>query len=85
MAEVAFSEHAAKEFRKLPKSIQNRIKDKLHFFAQQKNPLTFAKQLVGDGQFGEYRYRVGDYRILFDYASGTIIVVKVGHRRNIYS
>lgn len=84
MVEVVFSERSAKELRSLPKNIQNRIKDKLNFFSQQKDPLAFAKSLVGDEQFGNYRYRVGDYRILFDYTKKTIFVLKVGHRRNIY-
>lgn len=84
MVEVLFSERGAKEFRNLPKNIQDRIKDKLRFFSQQRNPLSFAKQLVGNDQFGQYRYRVGDYRILFDYTTTSILVVKVGHRSSVY-
>jgi mRNA interferase RelE/StbE len=39
------------------------------------------KRLKGETLF---RLRVGDYRILFDIIRDTIIVLKVGHRKNIY-
>lgn len=84
MAGVIFSEKASQEFWKLPNNIQKRIKIKLQFFSEQKNPLLFAKPMVGGDQFGEYRFRVGDYRVIFDYTQATIMVVKVGHRRNVY-
>ncbi|KKR37618.1 MAG: Addiction module toxin, RelE/StbE family, partial [Parcubacteria group bacterium GW2011_GWC2_40_31] len=31
-----------------------------------------------------WRYRVGDYRILFDINGDKIIILKIGHRKNIY-
>lgn len=36
---------------------------------------------------GQWRYRVGDYRILADIQEDklVILVINVGHRRNIYS
>lgn len=35
-------------------------------------------------EFGEYRYRVGDYRIIVDINRSRILVLKGGHRRDIY-
>jgi mRNA interferase RelE/StbE len=32
----------------------------------------------------EFRLRVGDYRIILSIEGETIIILKVGHRRNIY-
>lgn len=32
----------------------------------------------------EYRLRVGDYRILFSIETDTLIILNVGHRKNIY-
>jgi mRNA interferase RelE/StbE len=39
------------------------------------------KKLEGESSF---RLRVGDYRVIFDIIRDTIIVLKVGHRRNVY-
>jgi mRNA interferase RelE/StbE len=39
------------------------------------------KRLKGETSF---RLRVGDYRVLFDIIRDAIIVLKVGHRKNIY-
>ena len=33
---------------------------------------------------GSYRFRVGDYRIIFDIEEKDIIVLRVGHRRELY-
>ena len=39
------------------------------------------KRLKGKTSF---RLRVGDYRIIFDIIRDTIIILRVGHRKNIY-
>jgi len=49
------------------------------------NPRLYGKALTAD-KSGQWRYRVGDYRILAliqDYKV-TILIVNLGHRRNIY-
>ena len=49
------------------------------------DPRHFGKALRGDlGEF--WRYRVGDYRILCRIDDGelVVLVVKVGHRRDVY-
>ena len=48
------------------------------------NPL-LGKKLVGDLS-PYYRYRVGDYRVLYEIveAKVTVVVVKVKHRKNVY-
>ena len=46
-------------------------------------PEAHTKKLVGEK---EYRFRVGDYRLIIDIDQGIlrVLVVKIGHRRNIY-
>jgi len=39
------------------------------------------KKLKGESAF---RLRVGDYRVIFDIIRDAIIILKVGHRKNIY-
>ena len=78
-----FKEKAAKEIDGLPSVARKRILKKLKFFTFQENPLRFATKFK-DPRFGEYRFRIGDYRVLFDVKNHTIIILKVGHRRDIY-
>lgn len=75
------------DLQKLDQTIANRIATKLRFFAQQENPLRFAERLT-DSPYGEYRFRVGNYRILFDVnARGVItvlVILRIKHRREAY-
>ncbi|MDR0937051.1 MAG: type II toxin-antitoxin system RelE/ParE family toxin [Oscillospiraceae bacterium] len=49
------------------------------------NPRAFGKALTANFS-GKWRYRVGNYRLISDISDETltILVVKVGHRKNIY-
>ena len=35
-------------------------------------------------ELGSYRFRIGDYRVVFDIEGDEIVVLRVGHRRDIY-
>lgn len=78
-----FTEKARDQFKKLDKTIQKRVIEKLNFWITTEKPLEFAEILV-NYDLGTYRFRVGDYRIVFDIEDETIIVLLVGHRREIY-
>ncbi len=49
------------------------------------NPRAHGKSLVGN-KSGEWRYRVGDYRIIAEIQDDrvVILVVALGHRRDVY-
>ena len=79
----SFEGKSAKEFSDLPKEIQLQIKNKLEFFMSSANPLHFAEHLT-DFELGEYRFRIGDYRVAFDVKNDTAKILKVGHRKDIY-
>lgn len=74
---------AAKDVDKLPATERKRILKKLKFYANQENPLVFAEKLT-DYRFGEYRFRIGDYRVIFDVADRKVTILKIGHRKDIY-
>lgn len=80
---IIFSISAFRQLSKLNKDAQKRINDKLSFYVSQNDPLDFAERLT-DYQFGGWRYRVGDYRIIFDVEKEKIFILKIGHRKNIY-
>jgi mRNA interferase RelE/StbE len=74
---------AVRGLKKLPKDVRRRILDKLDFYARASDPLAFAETLK-DRRVGDYRFRIGSYRVLFDVAGGKMIVLQIGDRRNIY-
>jgi len=80
--EIEFKPSAQKSFEKLPKKIQKRIQGVISTL--ETNPLPpVAKKLTGRDA---YRIRVSDYRIIYavDGDVLTIVVVSIGHRREIY-
>lgn len=83
MYSYAFKPNAVKELKRLPIEIQKRIIKKLDYFTSSNNPLVFAEALV-NYEIGQYRFRVGDYRIIIDLQDELIIILSIGHRREIY-
>lgn len=83
MYKFEFKNQAARSLDKLPFQIRNRILLKLKFYSSQKNPLDFAEKLT-EHEVGEWRFRIGDYRVIFDAIDDKIIILKVGHRKDIY-
>jgi len=81
-----FDQRALKELQKLGKQDQREIIAYLdERIAGGADPRRFGKGLKAD-LAGLWRYRVGDYRILCQIRDGEllVLVVAVGHRRNIY-
>lgn len=78
-----FKPTALRNLRKLSKSIQKRIISKLDFYVSSTDSLRFAESLQ-DKSLGDYRFRVGDYRIIFDVNGNNLIILVVGHRKDIY-
>ena len=64
-----------------------RIVKKLRWFVNQENPLYFATRLTGFF-YGKYRFRIGDYRAIFDVdergAITILLILRVKHRREVY-
>ena len=85
MWKLFFTKIAIKSLKKLDKVIQKRIKTKLEFYISQENPLAFARKLI-DSSLWEYRFRVWEYRIIFDVDENwkIIIIAIIWHRKNIY-
>lgn len=74
---------AAKALKKIPKADQKRIADKIDSLAEDlPNPDT--TKMKGNNPF--HRIRVGDYRIIYEIQEDVllILVVKIGHRKDIY-
>ena len=39
---------------------------------------------LNDSRIGSYRFRIGNYRVIFDIKEDQIIILRVGHRGRIY-
>lgn len=79
----SFKSASLRQLEKLPKTVQKRIIKKLDFYCASPSPLKFAEHLV-DKRLGSYRFRIGEYRLVFDVENKEIIILLVGHRREIY-
>jgi mRNA interferase RelE/StbE len=83
---VEFDRDAAKEFRKLGEPARRAILRYLRErVATAEDPRRFGKPLAGD-LAGLWRYRIGDYRLIaaFEDDRLVVLVLRVGHRREVY-
>jgi mRNA interferase RelE/StbE len=83
MYRVEFTPAALKGLQKLPRSVQKTIIKKIEFFLSSGRQLAFAHGLL-NSELGQYRFRISDYRVIFDLEEETLVVLKIGHRKNIY-
>lgn len=81
MYNLVFGKNALEQWSKLEQEIKERIWNKLQQCKE--NPFHFLEHLT---EIEGFKLRVGDYRVIVDVDnfSKTIIVLKVGHRKNIY-
>ena len=78
---LIYTKTAARDIKKLDTVIKKRLKKKLEEFS--KDPFLYAKKLT-DSRIGSFRWRIGNYRVVFDIDGDTIVILRVGHRREIY-
>ena len=78
---IIFTEKAIHDLTNIDKKDQERIAIKLKNYS--KEPLKHARKLISP-KIGGYRFRIGDYRIIFDIDDDKIIVLRIGHRKDIY-
>ncbi len=80
---IHYTYKAVKDFENLPQANRKRIAEKMRFYAGQKNPLRFAERLT-EPREGEFRFRVGDYRIVFDIVKSQIFILAIRRRDKAY-
>ena len=81
--QVVFTEKAKKQLKKLDKHISSLILGWLEKNIQNcENPRIHGKGLV-ENKSGQWRYRVGDYRIICEIQDNKVIilVLEIGHRK----
>jgi mRNA interferase RelE/StbE len=81
MFKVVITHNALKDINNLTQDVKKRIASKIKEYSN--DPIYYSRKLT-DPKIGSYRFRIGDYRVIFDIEDETIIVLRVGHRKNIY-
>jgi len=84
---IEFAESVAKQLRKLDPRVARRLTEFLRErVAPLEDPRSLGAALKGDELGVFWKYRVGDYRIIAQIIDREIriVVVRVGHRREVY-
>ena len=78
---VVYKKSVQRDLKKLPKAEASRILDRIERELARKpeaNPIL-------QGQFaGLRKLRVGDYRVIYIIEKATVLIVKIGHRKEVY-
>lgn len=85
---VVYTKLSQKDLDKLDASIVRRILKKVDEFSKRADPFEFAKKLTGF-VVDTYRFRVGDYRVVFrldpqNQQLVVLVVLRVRHRKEVY-
>jgi mRNA interferase RelE/StbE len=85
MWQINLKKRAEKTLDKLDSKTRERILDFLYTKVRL-DPIAYREPLHGDKK-GLYKYRVGDYRIICEIKNSQllILVIEIGHRREIYN
>ena len=81
MYKIILAKRAIKDLNKLNEDVKERIKEKIIELVN--DPATVSKKL-SNPLIGSYRFRVGDYRIIFDIDNDKVVILRIGHRKDIY-
>jgi len=78
---LVYTQKAVRDIASLDAGVKKRIGITLLRFTD--NPLQYAERLTNT-ELGGYRFRIGDYRVIFDMVGNDIVVLRAGHRKEIY-
>lgn len=78
---ILLTKNAKRDIDRLDGVIQKKVAKKLIYLKN--DPINLSKSLI-DFEQGQYRFRVGDFRICFDINENKIVVNRIRHRREVY-
>ena len=78
---LTYTQRAIRDIDALDPAVKQRIGKALLRYEQA--PLKYA-EILKHSELGSYRFRIGDYRIVFDLEGDKVVVLRAGHRREIY-
>ena len=83
MKEIAYSKGALRTLRRMPTNIAGLIVAKVERFAEDGGSMANNVRAL-TGRPGEFRLRVGDWRVIMTESGDVIAVIKIGPRGSIY-
>jgi mRNA interferase RelE/StbE len=78
---LVYTQRAIKDISNLGPRTKRRIGKTLLRYKE--DPIKYSEKLI-ETKIGGYRFRVGEYRVIFDIEGEDIVILRVGHRRDIY-
>lgn len=78
---VVYKEAIKKDLKKLDKTSATRLLDKLESVLS-KNP--DAGESLKDRFKGLFKYRIGDYRIIYAKGEDFVLILRIRHRKEVY-
>jgi mRNA interferase RelE/StbE len=78
---LVYTQRASRDAKKLDGPARLRIGKALLRFKE--DPMKYAEKIT-DSKLGSYRFRIGDYRVIFDLEKEDMVILRIGHRREIY-
>ncbi len=78
---IKIQESAKRDLKKIDKFIARKILEKIKLLETYPD-ITNVKKLKN--HYPPFRYRIGDYRVLFDTQEDLLIVVAIKHRKEAY-
>jgi len=78
---LVYTKRAASDIDKLDTLSRKRLGKRM--VDLQGDPAGKSRKLT-NSKIGTYRYRIGDYRVVFDLAGKKVVILRVGHRMEIY-
>ena len=82
MANLEWTTRSLKDLEKIDKPVRKRILEKLGWYARHFDVIV-PEPLSGDFE-GTYKFRIGDWRVIYVIENEVLLVHFVGHRREIY-
>ena len=82
---LVLTPEAQRDILRLDLTVQTRVLNRIEWIGKNAE-LVNHQAMKGDEWHGCFKYRVGDYRIIYqlDQSVPKMIVLKVGHRREVY-
>ncbi|MCB0327104.1 MAG: type II toxin-antitoxin system RelE/ParE family toxin [Bdellovibrionales bacterium] len=84
---VEFKKSAIKDLKPLPKEVQQRIIDSMNLLAVDPfSSILPIRKMQGSSSENLYRLRIGSYRVVYEVQREkvVILVIRIGHRKDVY-
>jgi len=78
---LIYTRNALRDIKRLDSVAKKRIGKKLKIFSS--DPLKYSTKLTANA-IGDYRWRIGNYRIIFNINKKRLEILRIRHRRDVY-